>query len=235
VSEDCHDCFEPCGGGGDGSGGGRGRGGSGGDGTPRPPRGPNGEELPPWPAWLENPRIIGVDSFNGRPVAVGLFMNDEVYTEDTTPNNAKHLKGRRIPHSNDGLAMAAILTGDNRWVSTHLARTGEIAAYDAIILEELKVEETDMHLMPPYAVSEIPPFPAWLVDGLVVYDAKDDQGRRERLAVGRNEKDGYWWVVRSLDSYEWSSFRYADNGDRLMYDVAFLKTNHIAVEVRENV
>ena len=229
MSEDCHDCSEPCGDGGSGSGGRGGSGSGSGGGTPNP-RHPDGSELPPWPAWLENPRVIGTDTFSGQAIAVGLFMNDARYTEDTAPYQNKALIGKRIPHSNDGLAMAATATRDDRWVTTHLANADEIAAYDCLVFIDLKLEWTDLLSRPPYNLDEIPPFPYWFVDGLIVLDCVEDN-MRMRLAIGRNCRDGYLWVIKSLDSHEWFSYRYADGEDKRVYDRVFLSANKISPDV----
>ena len=50
---------------------------------------------------------------------------------------------------------------------------------------------------------------------------------RARLAIGRNGRDGYMWVLKSLDSHEWFSYRYATPGDIKWYDKTFLHAQSI--------
>ena len=225
MSEDCHDCFEPCDNDSGGAGGGAGN--SGGGGTPNP-RGPDGKPLPPWPAWLLNARVIGVDKFDGRCIGVGQFMNDETYTAETAPFQRKDYIGKRIQHSNDGLAMTVKVTLYNSWVTTRLSNKEEIAVYDWVICTELKLEAFDTSERPAYAVEEIPPFPYWFIDAIIVEDGIDgDTGMRARLAIGRNGRDGYMWVLKSLDSHEWFSYRYATPDDIKWYDKVFLHAQSI--------
>lgn len=182
-----------------------------------------------FPAWLQDPLIIGYDTMDNRALAVGLYWNAETYTDEDCPINAKHLKGKRIPHNHDGLPWLIKATSCGTWISMRHAYAEEIAKYDALVLAAMHIEGNDFQTRPPYPKNQIPPFPCWFEDGIIVFDGPDDESpnMNARVAVGRNGRDGYMWVIKSLDSNEWFSYRYARLDDIVRYDDAFLAANRV--------
>ena len=173
-----------------------------------------------FPKWIQEPRVIRMEHSAPEDalLAVGLYWNDAVWTEeDDCPQGRR---GWRKPSQNDGVPWLIKAYGMGPWFSYRCATKEEIADYDAVILEEMKIAGGD--IAPVASGKTLPEFPAWMIDVHII-EHDTAWADREVTAIGMSQRDHALWMIRSRGMGPWVDCRSAGPDEIAKYDRAVLK------------
>jgi hypothetical protein len=192
--------------------------------------------LPPFPDWLKNPKIIGIDKMgNIEPwdvLAVGIYegFEGEDCSDCGSCSTVCDKPTKMTPSNDNGIPyLAKSSGGKGPWIKMRYAWKEEIAAYNELFLGELNIV-ADI-VTKPYT-DRLPPFPPYFTEGVVVKVDETCDGSPLAYAIVYNTNDNNWWAVKTVGGRMWVSDHYATQMDYDLYDAAMLSEFKVCPDVK---
>jgi hypothetical protein len=194
-------------------------------------------DVPPFPEWLKNPKIIGVDkNSNIEPwdvLAVGIYEGyegQECADCDNCSNTVCEKETKQTPHRDNGIPyLAKSSGGKGLWIKMRYAWKEEIERYNELFLNDMNIV-ADITTK-PYE-DRLPPFPPYFTEAVVVKVDETCDGSPLAYAVALNTNDNNWWVIKTVGGRMWVSDHYATKMDFDMFDEALLREFNVVPDVK---
>jgi hypothetical protein len=191
---------------------------------PEPSLYPN---VPPFPDWLLNPKIIGVDkASNIEPwdvLAVGIyegFEDQECADCDNCTNTLCKKHTKRTAHKDNGIPyLAKSSGGKGPWIKMRFAWREEIERYNELFLNDMNIIQ---EWTPGPYNDRLPPFPPYFERAVIIKVDETNDGMPLGYAVVWNTNDKEWWAVKTVGGRSWITDHYATILDFDMYDEALM-------------
>jgi len=183
--------------------------------------------VPPFPSWLLNPKIIGLDKTgNIEPwdvLAVGIlneFEGEDCSDCDNCANTVCDKPTKQMPNRDNGVPyLAKSSGGKGPWIKLRVAWRGELERYNELFLNDMNIVQE--YSAPAYD-DRLPPFPPYFQNAMVVKQDETCDGMPLGYAVAYNTNDNQWWAIKTVGGRMWITDHYAQKMDMDMYDEAVL-------------
>ena len=195
--------------------------------------------LPPFPDWLRNPKIIGLDKQgNIEPwdvLAVGIFYGFVEYSDcgKHCSNPACKENVKQTEDADNGTPyLIKSSGGKGPWIKMRYAWKEELERYNELFLEGMNIA-VDLTTN-PYS-DRLPPFPPHFTNAVVVKEDETCDGNPLAYAVCLNTLDDNWWAIKTIGGRMWITDHYAEKMDLDMYDESLLKALAVVPDVKTKI
>ena len=195
-------------------------------------------DVPPFPTWLLNPIIIGLDKTgNIEPwdvLAVGILNEFEMESCSDCGDCGSTCEPKKlVPNQSNGVPyLAKSSGGKGPWIKIRVAWRKEIERYNELFLNDMNIVQ---EYAPQAYDDRLPPMPPYFIDAIVIRQEETCDGMPLGYALALNKNDNEWWVIKTVGGRMWVSDHYATKMDFDMADEVLMKGYGIKPELKVEV